>query len=234
MFTLEELFKTLSHGPLSNLAMSNDGDGTIATGSQGKLIDYVNEGLLRLYSKFTLSEKELIIRMIEGVTNYYIMARFSQTGHADGSSDPVYIMDALDPFQDDFIKVLRVVGPDGRDLPLNDSENVYSVFTPRVEQLQIPHPIEAATLSVIYQAKHKKLEYGVLSQKIWLPESMAEALRYFVAHKVYSHMNGQENSAKGSEHYAMFQSLIGETVENDLANSSVSNTNTNFDRKGWI
>jgi hypothetical protein len=231
---VEELFTKLSHGPLSNLSLANSGDGTIADNSQGKIIDYLNDGLNRLYTKFVLSEKELIIRMIDGITNYYMMSRFSQSGHDAASSDPVYILDGLNPFIDDVIKILQVFGPQRRELPLNDSENSHSLFTPKFNQLQVPRPIGSAPLSVLYQAKHKKIQYGILSQDISLPESLNEPLEVFIASRVFSHMNGQENTLKSQEHYSMYQLLIGENIDNDSLNTSMSNTNTNFERKGWI
>lgn len=233
---IQDFFTQLSHGPLSNLSLSGDGSGTIVDAKQGQMIDHLNNGLMRLYSKFILAEKELILRMIGATTSYYLMPQFSESYKAANpdSTNAVYIIDALNPFQDDLIKILTIFDPNGEELPINNLEKCESVFTPRPNQLQVPHPIADATLSIMYQASHYKLQYGVLSQEIYIPATLNEALISFVAAQVYSNMSGQDNSMKARELMSNFQYLIGETVENDTVNSSSSTTNTKFERNGWV
>jgi hypothetical protein len=237
--TVEELFRTLSYGPLSNLALSNDGNGEIRDNKQAEILGYVNSGLLRLHSKFLVREQELILRLISGKTNYVIDRKFSQSGHKLGSLDPIYIMDILNPYQSDWIKALGVTDQRGCDLKLNDTENPCSIFTPRPSLVQVPRGLDGHSLSINYQAKHPTLVHKEdgsidLSQEIDLPEAFHEPLLSFVASKVFSHMNTNESTMKSQEHYAQFNMLCNEIVDNDLVGSTISITNTNFERKGWV
>lgn len=234
--TVEDLFKKLSFGPLSNLSMSNEGDGTIKEDSQGKIINYLNDGLLRLYSRYNLRERELMLRMMNGYTTYHLLQRFAESRCETDppSTDPIFIMDALDPFQQDVIKVLVVRSMNGQDIPINDEEDPRSVFTPKHNIIQIPRPTGGHVLSVIYQAKHKKIEYGVLSATIYLPEVLHEALVSFIAGQVFSHMNSAESTAKGTEHLRKFEALCADVVEQDLVSTAISTSNTLFKKRGWV
>jgi len=233
---VEDLFRRLSYGPLSNLSLAKEGAGEIKEESQGKIVDYINDGLLRLYSRFLLKEAQLILQTIEGLTRYELAPKYGQAAHlADEDLDtPVYILDALEPFQSDLIKVLEVFDTEGRRVHLNNAEEPSSVFTPRPSLLQVPYSVNVMALSLIYQAKHVKLEYDEPEAEILLPDCLHSALLAYVASEVFSHMNGPENSAKGQEHLAKFDRLCNEALENDLVSTSTSTTNSNFEKRGWI
>lgn len=232
--SVAELFTKLSFGPLSNLSMGGEGSGQIAEGSQGKIINYINDGLIKLYTRFILREKEVIIRCIGGRTHYQLYKRFAESRTNTDSTDPIFIMDELDPFQQDVIKILDVYSPEGFKHPLNDEENTFSLFTPYVNVLQVPRPHEGHMLSVMYQARHRKLEYGVTSALIYLPEVLHEALVSYIAAQVFSHMNGPENTVKGAEHLGKFESSCSEIEDKDLVSTATSTTNSVFNKRGWV
>lgn len=232
--TVEELFTMLSFGELSNLSMSGEGNGTIAEGSQGKIIYYTNKALLELYSRYAIRSKEVIVKMIGGYTNYFLYKRYAQSRPNEDSTDPVYIIDATNPFKQDVIKVLDIYSASGWKYPLNDEENRFSLFTPYPNQIQIPMPEPDYLLSVIYQAKHPKLQYGVLSQLIYLPEVLHGALTSFIASEVFSHIGGPENTAKGAEHLAKYEAACKKAEDQDLVSTAISTTNTVFKQRGWV
>jgi len=234
MMTVEELFTKLSVGELSNLSMSNEGSGQIQEKSQAKLISYTNDALMQLYSRFVLLEKFVVIEMIQGITSYYLMKRFAQSNCALVSQDPCYIKDLLEPFEEDVIKILEVQDHLGRRVTLNDQSDALSMFTPRPNMLQVPRPVEGLALSISYQARHRKLEPGVMEAPIYLPEVLEEALLAFVAGKVYSHMNGEENSAKGQEYKGKYEEQCQLVVDRDLVNNTPDTTSEIFKRNGWI
>lgn len=233
---VSELFTKLSFGPLSNLSLAGEGNGTILEGAQGKIINYANDALLRIYSKFVLREKEVIVRLIDGYTNYYLLKRFAQSRPEieEPNLDPIYIMDALNPFQEDVIKILEVRNGRGAVVPLNDAESPAAVFTPYPNMLQVPRPTPDALLGLLYQAKHKKLEYGVTGALITLPETLEEALTSYIASQVFGHMNGADNATKSQEHMARFDAICNEVTEMDLVSSSISGTGSKFRRRGFV
>lgn len=237
MMKLSELFSELSYGELSNLAMTGEGSGTIQPVFQPKVVLYTNDGLLDLYSQFILKEDDLLLRLSEEITFYHLLPRFAvEYQPVDESDDEAvrYIEDhAQEPFLGDVIKVLRVVDSNGVTLPLNDIENPRSVFTPQPTLLQVINPVAGASLNVEYQTRHEKLS-GDLDQYIDLPDVLFPALRVFIAAAVFSHMNTQNSSNKAKEFLVLYKSMCQNAVDKDLVSTSISSSNTRFERRGWV
>jgi hypothetical protein len=232
MLTVGELFKRLSFGPLSNLSMSNDGDGTIIGAKQLGLIRFANEGLLRLYTRFVLTEKEVILELDEAITQYRLSSEFSVS-----NGGPVqYLKDTAEiPFNNDVIKIMAAYSAAGTRYPLNDEHNCDSLFTPRVDTLQVPKPITGAGIHVLYQAKKVITTESIsLSEVIDIPDVLDEALVAYISHKVYSSMNGQEHTAKSVELLGLFNSVCNDVEARDLVNSSLSFTNDKFSERGFV
>ena len=232
---VEQLFQNLSYGELSNLSMGLDGAGGIEERHQPKIIHYANEALLRLYSRFVLKERDLIIEMQEGVTNYHLIPRFSLQKHDPLEEAKPYIIDLpLEPFEDDVIKVLSVYNSFGTKIPLNDPNRANSVFTPQAKVLQVPHPIPGQALTLGYQCRHKPLDHEDLSQEIELPAILHSALLAYIASRVYSNMNTPDASVKGQEHMLNYERICAEAFEHDTVNTSVVCTNERFELNGWV
>lgn len=230
---LEDLFQRLSRGELSNLALGNEGTGTIDETNQPKLIDYTNDGLLRLYSRFLLKEKDVLIEQQAHVTNYHLIPRFSRAGAPTDTTR--YIMDLhCSTFTGDLIKILEVYDSFGRARILNDKECYESLYTPQPHVLQVPYPCAGEALSVSYQASHRVMGITDLKVQIEVPLFLEAALQTYVAHKVYSHMNGQENVAKSQEYAAGFEALCAEVEQKDLVNNTFATTNTKFQKRGFV
>lgn len=230
-----KLFSQLSYGELSNLSMGLNGAGTIQEPDQPKVITYANEALIRLYSRFNLREKDVLVEMVEHITNYHLISRFAETKYDPDIEPYPYIKDLpLEPFADDVIKVLAVYNSFGRELPLNDPESCDSVFTPQANVLQVPKPVAGQALSVHYQAKHPVLSESDQEQEILLPDVLIGALTAFIAYKVHSHMNTQEASAKAQEHLSIYESIVESVKDSDTASTSISSTNSRFHKRGWI
>lgn len=230
------LFEMLSLGELSNLSISNEGSGTIPEKHQKKILLYANEGMMRIYSKFVLNEKDVTILLWDHITYYHLRKEFSknfQAGENDVCARIRYILDLPhEPFEEDVIRILQVYDAQGNPMPLNNEEHPLSLFTPQANVLQVPRPEADTALSVHYQAKHPVLTQD-LKQEIILPEVLQGALTSFVAYKVYSHMNTQESTAKSQEHYSLFTAICADVLENDLVNTSPSSTNIRFAANGW-
>lgn len=230
-----DLFRLLSYGELSNTSIGVDGSGTIDEKHYGKIVSYANEALLRLYSRFALRECDVIVEMVEHITNYHLSSKFAETQYNPVDTRYPYIKDLPnEPFNNDVIKILSVYASDGTKLPLNDVECSASVFTPQANVLQVPEPQAGVALSVHYQARHPELHADRLSDQIYLPDVLVGALTAFIAYKTYSHMNTQESTAKGQEHLATYEFVVSSVAESDTASTSVSSTNTRFTLRGWI
>ena len=235
---LSDLFKQLSFGQLSNLSLSGNGSGVIVGEQKPKIVNMANEGLLKLYSKFILDEKTLVLNLTNGTARYNLTKANSVYG-ADVSNPNGYIIDTEEnPFLGDVVRVLAAHDSFGLDVPLNDDQANISVFTPAPEAVQIrqaPNNIRALTgLMLTYQAKHPELDVeGEDDQLIELPDVLEPALRSYVAYMIFSGMNGPDNSAKAAEHMSQYEATCMEVIDKDLVSSSYSRTNSRFSRNGW-
>lgn len=242
---LSELLKRLSYGELSNLAISQEGSGSIVEAKVPQLVGYANEALLRLYSRFLLLEKTLIIDQVAHITSYALRIENAQSQAPDGEvGNPPYrfIMDSEgEPFTGDVIKILEVHDSFGNEFFLNDASKISSVFTPYPDVLQIPRPRVGVGMSVLYQARHPKLfdetmgeGAGVLDQNVNIPFSLEGALQSIMAGLVFSHMNGQENVAKSQEFFSWAEVLCTEVEQKDLVSQSNSSSHHKFEQRGFV
>jgi hypothetical protein len=238
MLTVQELFTRLSHGPFSNIALGNNGDGTIPDEKQGSIIEFTNDALLRLHTRFLLRERELIIKQYHGETNYPITPQNTVSYYTSqvNPTELPFIQDSVAvPFDNDLIKILHVYDACGDVYALNDSEADYSLFTPRVNLLQVPCPVNGELLYVLYQARHLKLDATTidLGAQIDIPAVLEEALIAYIAHKGFLHMNGQEHKVRAADHLATFDLICTEGELKDIVNSSVSTTSGKFHSRGF-
>ena len=233
----ETFLFNLSMGVLNNTMHSRtwkDGVGIEA------LVPLIEEGLTRLYSRFILREKHVIIEMRVGTTFYHFKRMFSVTG-ADPIQVPYpYIMDLPgEPFVEDVIKILSVHDTQNVLRPLNDPNQINSVFTPQPDILQNPYPRELEALMVTYQAGPEPF-YTLngdgnveLVDEFYLPPVLVPALANYVAYMVYSRINTAESSAKAVSHLQIYEMICKDAEMFDLVNNSKSPTNLRFSQNGW-
>lgn len=229
---LKDYLTELSYKELSNLALSDNGSGTIKPDRIPFVVSCINEALLRLYSKFMLKEGSLIVELRKWLSEYNLNSAYA---YSNTSSIDKYIVDGDQPFTDDLIKVLEVSDRFGRNIPLNNASNSMSVFTPRPDVLQVPNPsLYGGLLSLIYQARHPVLNFEQNpNQEIELPDTLMGALSAYVAYSVYNCINTEEATNAAQKYMQTFVALIQETTETDTLNTSISQDNSRFLKNGW-
>lgn len=230
---LEELFSRLSYGELSNLSIGNEGRGSIKEEDIPKVTAHVNDGLLRLYSRFMLSTKQLLIEQVRHITNYHLIPKYAESTGSD--VEWPYIKDLPDePFLGDVIRILEVHDSVGREYVLNDKDDPNSLFTPAPQLLQVPTPKAGQALAILYQARHINLDNDDLDQEIFIPFVLEGALQSFVAYKIYSHMNGQDNQVKGQEHLNTYEGICGDVETRDLVNATFATSHHKLQERGFV
>lgn len=231
---LEDLYKRLSYGELSNLSTSNSGSGSIKKDRLEQVVQHINDGLLILHTKFLLKQKEIGLNLYEHITHYYLNTRYAQT-NINSPETYKYLLDtAEDPFTNTALRILDVVPRNENfSLPLNDPTEPYSLFTPQPTTLQVTNPIENMIVGVIYQARPSNLFYDQYEHKIDLPDSLVPALTAYVGYRVYTSMNTETSSAKASEYFSIFNGICNEAEEKNVVNTSISPTETRFELRGW-
>lgn len=232
-----DLFSRLATGELSNLAIGSEG--TIHSSDYATIIHHTNDGLLRIFTEFMILEKDVLIEQVEHVTNYYLRRIFAESS---GSTQKFkYIKDMqCDPFKEDVIKVNSIFDSTGNIISINDADDEYSYFLPQPDMIQVPWPVEGKSMSVTFQARHPILEHklkpmsAVLDQNIEIPFYLEGALQAFVAYKIYSHMNGQENTAKGQEFNATFETILQGIRDKDTANQTSHTSHNKLEQRGFV
>lgn len=237
---LGNFFKALSFGPFSNLALGNDGDGTILPAKVPMVISHISEGLLELYGRFNLKESEVVIQMTNAINFYELKAKYSLENAAANPTLPHYLIDSpTHPFMEDVLKISSVSREDGFDLPIDDDTLLNSVFLPEYDVVQVPDPEEGKPLYVVYIAKHAELvddpdAPGFADQEIDLPDVLIAGLKSFVAWKVYANMNGQENAAIAAGHKAAYEENCKKVIDQDLVNTSSARYGRKFSDRGFV
>lgn len=231
-----ELFSRLAYGELSNLSI-NKGGGKLDEAKHPQIVQYANDGLLRLFSRFILKEKEVIIEQTEHVINYHLRREFAVSSNSSAVRHRYILDDDRAPFVEDVIKILEVYDEDGCQYVLNDKDNTKSLFTPRPNTLQIPAPVNEAKVSILYQARHRLLDdrpEHILNQEIEIPFFFENALQNYIAYKVYSDMNGQENIIKGDRNLAAYEAICLDAEARDLVNQTFQTSHQKLEQRGFV
>lgn len=231
---LSELFQKLSYGELSNLSLSGEGSGIIIESAQPRIVLLINDALKDIYSRFNINERTLAIQSLDWKSFYVLRKEFAVQDPTVGLK---YIIDSPhDKFTDDLVKILSVTNEVGATLPLNDSEQWASVFTPKHDTLQLTHPGYSQMFAVTYQALHPEIRAsgeGFLDQEIRIPTILETALRMKVALPIFSSMSGQEYSVKSQQLEAAYESRLVEIKQENLISDSVVPTNVKLMRRGF-
>lgn len=231
---LNECLKQLSYGELSNLSWGNDGNGSIRLDKIPVIVQFINEALLRLHTRFALSKKCLFIELTENRTQYHLSSKHAYTN--ENSKEEKFIRDTKEnPYQDDLIKIMEVYTSTNHRLSLNNHSDYWSLYTPSFDILQVPYPVEGMALSVIYQARHPILDFEKCpEQEINLPFVLEPAMKAYVAYLVYSQINTQEAVANAQKYLVQYNNILQDVVDQDVISNSYSQTNTKFEQGGWI
>lgn len=230
---LIELLSRLSYAELSNLSIGNEGRGSIKEEDIPKLVSHINDGLVRIYSRFVLCTKQLLIEQVSHITNYHLIPKYAES--TKGDVPWTYIKDLPDePFKGDVIRILEVHDSMGQEYVLNDKDDPNSLFTPAPQLLQVPNPKAGQNLAVLYQARHDYVENDDLEQEIFIPFVLEGALQAFVAYKVFSHMNGQENQVKSQEHLNTYDGICSDVEERDLVNTTFATSHHKLKERGFV
>lgn len=231
---LTELYSQLSFGELSNLSLSNNGDGTIVEEKKPQIVGFANEALLRLYTRFVLKQNDLILEMRPNTTFYHLLSRYAEQSWDSTSEIPYpYIRDlAREKFTEDVLRVMAVYDNNGNERPLDDRERYDSIFVPQPNTVQNPTPKIGEFLNVMYQAKHAKLDTENVTT-IELPDVLHEAFKAYIAYKVTGSMNTNEMLAVSQGHFAMYENICQELVDRDILGQTQTSTNVKFRKRGF-
>ena len=216
--TLKELMKTLSFGELSNLSwIDKNEECGVLKDKQEAVISFIYEGLNKLYSLFYLREDSIYLELIEGKVDYdhYLW----KTGDK--------------PFNNDILRIIRIISSTGEILPLNNPEKFNSVFTPSYNKIHVNNLNPEWELEIIYAAKHPELSLEE-NTVIELPLQLIPAIRAYVAYLVHMNMNTEMAVKNAQKYLNQYNLIVSENIQSDSAFSSNDSRDCKFVLGGWV
>lgn len=231
---LSDIFEDLHFGELSQLNLGGPDSGGIPEEYYPRIISFINYGLIELYKKFDLRVSEVVIDLDEGISEYLLTYDYAQSNLT--SLEPVkYIADSVDrPFPDDILQITEVWREDGKELPINDSNEDDSVYTPEWNILQVPEPVNGTSLSLIYRTyptEISKLTTDLPSVSLTLPPQLLTALYSYVAYRANLGMPEGEAS-KASASFSRFRGICQNITDLGLLNKP-GTSNNKLDENGF-
>lgn len=238
--TLEECLNQLARGRLSNLAICEGG--RIKEGNFLKVIDAVNEGMTKLYSIFPIKEKQLLIELLEGRTDYPLTSehslrnfKFQDVPKEEVNHWDYYIRDTDEhPFEDDILQIMEVWDDLDRKRPLNDPDSPLAVFTPEPNLLIVNFSVWGRVLNVVYKVKYLPLTKDDLNKELEIPEFLNAALMSYVAYLIHSQINTQEAVANAQKYLSEYQAIVNEINLSGLFTPDKLISNKKFIKRGWV
>ena len=208
---VEELLISLSQTELSNLAIGNDGDGRICDKDVDKLLIYLTDGLTKLFSKFVLRTVTTPLAIVPNVVHY--------------SPNFPYTFKILKVYSE----VLKVF------LPINNESSSLGVSIDAGMQITLATtPTEADVYTCTRHLNHEKVTKDNLDMVLDVPDVLMDALRAYMAFKVYHNMNTQEAAAIAKVHLGNYTSILTDVRAEDLVMDSIIGSNQKFDNNGGV
>jgi hypothetical protein len=238
---VSELLRRLALGELKNHKMASANNGTILAADRPQVIMEINNALTELFTKFLLSQKELVVNTETTLTHYFLRYEFAFSNIA--STQPIkYIDDSgWENWDGRIVKILNVFDALGRELYMNKSQEPLSVFTPQYDCLQILANQQTEDFYVIVQALHPAVDYNpapvnpVVNTIIEnLPPALEKPLELLVASKIYGNMNGEANLTKSAILHQAYEAKLAEAELRDTISVSENASNSKLEQNGFI
>ncbi len=196
-----------------------------------EIIDYINSGLLELYDKFQLKVDSFYLEVREGKTHYTLSSEHDLTNWHEPSQDLYIWKDTEGNFEDDLVKVLLIRDHSGREIPLNDPNDIFSIYTPEFNVLEIPVHFPSQIITVDYQAKHKTVSAD--TDDIVLPDSLYDVLSFYVAMQACSNMNSEGAIANANKYTQLYENAIQKFENLGTFEPRHKGSDRKFYLRGW-
>lgn len=217
---LSEIFTLLATGEMAQLYTGIRDDSGVDEDHQRQVGGSIQLALTALYTRFTLKQSQLELRLVPGKRDYRLQSKYADNGKR--TTEPIrWIADSVDvPFLDDILKIQSIVTPAGLEMSLNNANDPFSCFTPTMDTLRVPNAmvndimgtpewLKVLSLAVQYNANHPpilaRLDLDPDSIEIELPQSHLQALLYFVASRASNPVGMGQEFNSGNQWYAKYE-----------------------------
>lgn len=170
---LIDIFAQLLYGELSQTKMGETGLEAMTDADTVRLSTHINMALTALYKRFSLKTRQVDFPLVADTATYQLDLP-------------------------DLLKIEKVIAVDTEhEMPLNKSDNEYSLFTPQINVIRVPLDVVnqvsllpplyvTNTMRVLYRSNHPRIDTseGFVDGEavdLELPESHVSALCLYVA-----------------------------------------------------
>jgi hypothetical protein len=236
---LREVLEQLSYGELRQMALGGSNASGIKPDDWPRVFPQVSLALKEIYKRFPIKTRQMTIQQYEHISVYHLDPKYAQTNQ-ESTASPKYIMDTIyDPFtnKDEVLKIEEVFNEDGLPYYLNDDNQVYSLWTPTHNSIQVPYPDPDNAMTVQYRTSHEPItiyedDEQTLDQEIHITDTYLEALLLYIAYRYFSTSGNAESVAQGNNFKASFElsCLNIERLNLGIRNNA---TNVKLEMNGW-
>lgn len=185
---LQELLDTARYSELQNTSIKDNDNAIVA---------FLNLGMLELYKRFPLSQKE------------YTISAGTTTSSFGLPSDFMYVLSVYDDI---------VVDGEGKpvELPINDNSQETSIYFPSHKIVQVPAYDGRTSVSIIYVGKPSFYTADDLSAEVALPETLINCLMHYIGYKAHLGIRG-DDQAENNAHWARFERSCKQALDLGVA-----------------
>jgi hypothetical protein len=234
---LSDLFDHLTFGELAHVFIGGGDKREIAPTSYRELGLHLNMGLTALHTRFLLREEEVLVEK-QGIQSEYLLDSLYAASNEESGEPVKYLLDSTaSPFTDNIIRITEAYASDGTALPLNNADELLSLFTPRHNLLQIPYGEHGDTFAILYQADHPRLKLTAATDPtqvdVDLHPSFIQALLFFVAARAITPA-GSDATGDSSNNLMMRYELECQRLNQFNLDADESRTSTTLEKNGWV
>lgn len=232
---LKKLIQDLALGELQGTPLVETSSFQIQEKFLPTLIQVINRSLEHFYSVFPLQQGQVLIKLMNGVSHYYLDDAHAMTN--PDSTAIKYIMDTdAYPFPNDVLQITGVSTLEGCQLAIDDAYSAYGVLLPQPDCIHVPNDLDTTMLSVVYQAAHPEIpltEGADSNFDVYLPKAMQSAFMAYVACLYLQNMGGNKHNDSNA-FFAKYQTQMELLKQQGFGVVSQSGTNIKPYLREWI
>lgn len=240
MIVLQEIFNLLATGEFSNISLSRDSTGSIDEKEYPKVVGHLNLGIIEIYKRFNFLQKELNLHLRTEISTYFL--RTDKVAALNNLGTRAYIEQPSPDDTEGFLNIIEiksVFNSSDDEVNLNDRFSIPYILQLSPDSLKITGFTENQILRIGYQAYPCKIiikdDFSPEEYPVYIPETILEALLYYVAGRVYKPIGSNDSSvnADKSASYQQQYELACQKLEVYGLDPQHSDNENNFEKEGW-
>lgn len=200
-----ELINNLLDSSLHTLMLGQENSVVVENTHFDALLVALNEGLSKLYDRFSVDVVKGYISLVQGTYTYDLA------------------------LLEDFGKLISLRYNEEQ-LPMDESTGI---FMKNYHEIYVPSGF-VGSLGIDYKKKSKKITKANIDEMLPINLSMCTALSNYITYKMLMLSASDNSRSLAGDYLKLFESQCIELVNTDTLNSSSIVVNSKFTRNGWI